>query len=593
MNVVDEEARLDALHELRLLDTPPSESFDRITRMASQIFSLPIAAVSLTDRDRQWFKSRVGVTHSSIDREKAPCALVAETGTNVVVNDLLADPRYSSSRLANDGVRFYAGAALVTREGYGLGALCVLGTEPRTATVAEMEALNDLAAMVMSQIELQHSFGRIDPLSGLPNRNQFLDDLEDLARDCSTQRRIAVLVDLAHSKEINNLLRVMGAGRIDDLVRDAAKALRGLLGSERTAYHIGATQFAFVSPPNVDKEAYLALLASGFAAARAESNVRFVTTVALGVVPFTAGEVRPRDLLRQAHNAAQDARRSDGAVGTYSASSEIAHRRQLRLINDWGSALEDTNQLRLVFQPRVDLASGACVGAEALLRWHHPELGEVSPAEFIPLVEQTSMVEATTSWVVGAAIRQLAAWRRTGFEKPVSVNVSAANLDEHGFAHQLQLQLLKYHVRPELLEVEVTESAIMTDSGRAIACLEELKRIGIRIAIDDFGTGQSSLAYLQSLPASVVKIDQSFVRDLTACEDRSHVLVSTMIALFHKLGYRVVAEGIETSAAALTLAALGCDEGQGYLFARPMEARNFPDWIESQHAALETSHKAA
>ena len=162
----DEDARLDALYQLNLLDTPTSASFDRITRMAAQIFGLPISAVSLTDRDRQWFKSRVGVARTTIPRDKAPCAQVAETTRVLVVPDLLADNGYADSTLAGSGIRFYAGAPLVTREGFGLGALCVLGTEPRTASDAEMAGLVDLADMVMAQIEMQHAFGRIDANQG-------------------------------------------------------------------------------------------------------------------------------------------------------------------------------------------------------------------------------------------------------------------------------------------------------------------------------------------------------------------------------------------------------------------------------------------
>ncbi|RZM17558.1 MAG: GAF domain-containing protein, partial [Sphingomonas sp.] len=170
-----EEARLDALYQLKLLDTLASEGFDRITRMASQIFGLPVAAVSLTDRDRQWFKSRVGVEHRSIPRDKAPCAQVAESTQPLVIEDFQADACYADSVLGRAGTRFYAGAPLVTSEGYGLGSLCVLGTEPRKATEAELAALVDLAAMVMAQIELQHAFGRIDPVTGMPTRNQFRD----------------------------------------------------------------------------------------------------------------------------------------------------------------------------------------------------------------------------------------------------------------------------------------------------------------------------------------------------------------------------------------------------------------------------------
>ncbi|RZM32059.1 MAG: GAF domain-containing protein, partial [Sphingomonas sp.] len=308
MGYQDEEARLDALYKLNLLDTPPSESFDRITRMASQIFSLPVSAVSLTDRDRQWFKSRVGVEHVQIPRHKAPCAQVAESTEPVVIPDLLADDYYATSILAGQGVRFYAGTPLVTREGFGLGALCVLGTEPRTASTAEMAMLSDLAQMVMSQIELQHAFGRIDPLSGLPNRTQFLDDIDDLGRDDPGRRRLVVLVDLARAEQLSSGVRVMGAGYVDDMVQEATRALRAALGTGRPIYHVAATQFAFLALPDVDEGAYVHQLSAALEQIRAASNVRFVMTATMGVAPFVTGETRARDVLRTAHSAALDAR---------------------------------------------------------------------------------------------------------------------------------------------------------------------------------------------------------------------------------------------------------------------------------------------
>ena len=573
-----EEARLDALRRLDLLDTPPSEAFDRITRMAGQIFGLPIAAVSLTDSDRQWFKSRIGVEHNSIPRDGAPCAQVAESAWLLGIPDLLADACYGNSLLARNGVRFYAGAPLVTREGYGLGAMCVLGTEPRQATASELASLTDLAAMVMAQIELQHAFGRIDPLSGLPNRNQFIEDLDDLARNRPQgERRIAVLVDLASSEQLDDIARVAGPNYVDEMVEEAVRAIRSAIGPARKAYHVAATQFAFLALPSVEEQGYAALLARMLGEVRATAKSRFVTATVIGAAPFALGKTAPHDVLRIAHSAAQDARGTETRVSIYSPTRDAAHRRRFALLDAFGAALEKADQLRLVYQPRVDLASGTCIGAEALLRWRHPDLGEVSPGEFIPLVERTSMVRAVTAWVLDTALAQLAAWRDAGISLQFSVNVSAANLREQDLADRVARSLARHALAADRLELEVTESAVMGDTGQALAVLEALAGSGASLAIDDFGTGHSSLAYLQRLPAHVIKIDQSFVRDLAA-DERRRTLVTTMASLAHEFGYRVVAEGVESRDVLDCVERAGCDEGQGHLFSRPMAPEDFVAW---------------
>ncbi|MBC3940199.1 EAL domain-containing protein [Sphingomonas albertensis] len=582
MRDYQEEARLDALYQLKLLNTSPTESFDRITRMASQIFGLPVAAVSLTDHDRQWFKSRVGVDHTSIPRDRAPCAQVTASSALLVIEDLHADPYYAESVLGRAGTRFYAGAPLITSDGYGLGALCVLGTEPRQATPRELAALVDLAAMVMAQIELQHAFGHVDPVSGLPTRTQFRDDLIDLARDHPGEQRLAVVVDLARDDQISRITRVLGGARVDEMIREATRSLLKVLKPTRSAYHVGPAQLAFLSPPGIEQVAYLQALQLEFERIRASSSVRFVTNVAIGVRPFVLGEMPADDVLRGAASAAQDARGADGAIALYSSSSDTAHQRQYGLLRDFGTALEMTDQLRLVYQPRIDLTTGRCVGAEALLRWRHPRLGDVSPAEFIPLIEQTSLARQTTQWVVDAAMEQLADWGGTGAAVALSVNISAANLGEADFVQRIQFGLLKRGLRPDQLEIELTESAIMEQPEKAMAVLRELDAAGIRLAIDDFGTGHSSLAYLQQLPARVLKIDQAFIRNLTEPSGPDFVLVETMIGLAHRLGYLVVAEGIETAEAAAILTELQCEEAQGFWFARPMEAEQFAEWLEER-----------
>lgn len=574
----NEETRLNALHQLHVLDTQPSEGFDRITRMASHIFQAPIAAVSLTDRDRQWFKSRVGVEHSSIPRDGAPCAAVAESTGMVVVPDLLADPCYADSLLARSGIRFYAGAPLVTREGYGLGSLCVLDTQPRQAKSADLAALSDLAGMVMSQFDLEYSLGRIDQLSGLPNRLQFLEDMEKLAETHPEEPRVLVLIDIAHTDQISRGVRAMGISFIDEIVKETAQVIRDSMIRKRPIYHVSTTQFAILAPEEMEQDAYLELLGATMAHLRENSQFRFLLTAALGVAPFVTGRMSPDNILRAANSAAQDARSSETQISVYSPARDQLHRRRFELLNDFGAALAQPGQLRLVFQPRIDLATGRCVGAEALLRWAHPRLGAIAPDEFIPVVEQSRLSKPITDWVLDTALSQLSCWQARGLDISLSVNISAINLQESDFVERVKACLAGHHVQPGKLELEVTESAMMQKSDYARTQLQALRAVGVCLAIDDFGTGYSSLAYLQQLPAQVVKVDRAFMRGIEDCE-RERSLVRSLISLSQDLGYRVVAEGVETARAAEILVEMKCDEAQGYFFARPLEAEDFVEWL--------------
>lgn len=579
MSAQQEAERLDALRKLELLDTPPSEAFDRITRMAAQLFQLPVAAVSLTDADRQWFKSRVGVDHTSIPRENAPCAKVADNGNMLVVSDMQTDECFHDSHLARSGVRFYAGAPLITRDGYCLGAMCVLGTEPREITGAEREGLADLASMVMAQIELQHAIGRIDPASGLPNRSQFIEDMSDLANERPLgETRLAAMVNLTTPEQLSDAMRAMGAGYLDEIVEEAVRMLRAALGPGRKVYHVAPTQFVFLAEPGADVQRFCDWLASWIELRANAMTSRFMTTTTIGVAPFQAGKSDTLEVLRDMHSAAHDALDGSRRVRVFSAEQNAVFLRRFYLVNEFGAALESADQLRLVFQPKVELPTGRCLGAEALLRWNHPVLGEVSPGEFFPLIEQTSLARATTRWVLAQALRQLAAWRNAGLTLQMAVNVSAVNLTEADFCTHVAEQLRRHGLPPEALALEITESALMKNRTQAMKTLADLAAAGVHLAIDDFGTGYSSLAYLQSVPASVVKIDQSFVRDLDT-DKHKRALVSTVIKLSHDLGRSVVAEGVETAAVAALLQAEGCDQAQGHLYARPMAPEDFERWI--------------
>lgn len=578
-----EQQRLFALRQLNLLDTPPSESFDRITRIASQLFNLPIAAVSLTDEDRQWFKSRVGVDHWEIPRFKACCGEVADSSDVLVVPDLLESSGYRDSPLAQSGIRFYAGAPLLTSDGYSLGAMCVLGTEPRSVTEHEISILKDLAAMVMAQIELQHAFGRLDPVTGLPNRSKFIENLQDQARDNAGAQCYALYTDLVDDADVRALLRVMGPSSLDELASEAARHLQTYLG-RTTLYQMGPCQYVHIMDDVEDFEVLdeARRLRQALMTMKLGDASPFMLRPAVGVAPFRQGEADPADVLRTAHSACQDARQAETGVGVYSSALDASHQRRFALITGFRQALEEAGQLHLVFQPRVAMHSGECVGAEALIRWDHPTLGTVSPAEFIPLVENTPLARPLTDWVIEHAIEQAASWHRRGLGVRVSINISAANLEEDDFTARLLASLAREDVPLSSIELELTESALIGNSRGARGELDALAQAGVRIAIDDFGTGYSTLAYLQKVPAHVVKIDRSFVNQL-GHEARSQTLVKAMISMAHDLGYHVVAEGVETREHYRTLQALGCDEAQGYLLARPLSSHALEEWLATRH----------
>ncbi|WP_292041286.1 sensor domain-containing phosphodiesterase [Massilia sp. UBA6681] len=578
---LEEASRLEALRQLELLDTAPSEAFDRITRMAAQLFQLPIAAVSLTDSDRQWFKSKVGVAHDTIPRIKAPCAAVADSGRMLEVPDLLESECFRDSLLADSGIRFYLGAPLVTKTGHCLGAMCVLGTEPRRVSDADRATLADLAAMVMAQIELQHALGRIDPVSGLPNRNQFVSDVRDLGLvTAEGAPQLAALVSLATPEELSDAMRVMGGTWLDDIVRAAVPALRRLAGGGKV-YHVAPTQFAFLAPLGLSLARFSGALMAWLDERKPMGQAGFLTTATVGLVRFAVGQDAPLDVLRNLHSAAHDARDAESGLRVYSPEQDAAYRHRFWLISEFGRALAQASELHLVFQPKVSLHHGSCLGVEALLRWTHPDAGPIPPGEFMPIVETTALARATTEWVLEAALRQLAAWRLDGVSLQVAVNVSAVNLEEPDFSDRVLEGLARHGLPAACLALEMTESALMRKPKIAHDTMARLAEGGVKIAIDDFGTGYSSLSYLQDMPADVVKIDQSFVRGMEK-DERTLALVTTMIKLSHDLGHRVVAEGVETEEVAQLLRAAGCDEAQGYYYGRPMAPAALAEWLAAR-----------
>ena len=547
--------------------------------MASQIFNVPIAAVSLTDEDRQWFKSRVG-SGPQTPRDKAPCAEVTRLGDMLIVSDISKDSRFKGGTLDRQGVRFYAGAPLTTRDGFTLGAMCVLDTKPRTLSQDEADLLTDLAAMVMAQVELQHSFGRIDPASGLPNRNQFMEDLDDMARDAKGEGRVAILIDLVGPVPLRDAMRVYGPSHIDALVKTAVIESRARLRPEATLYHVGATQFASILTGSTASQVQASIVEHFKDMLVTLGLERMMADPVVGIMPFQLGEVTSAQVLRGAHAAAHDAREGGLSAGIYSLSIDELHHRRISLVQAMGPALTKSGSLSLVYQPRIDLRSGRCHSAEALLRWTDPELGQVSPGEFIPVIEMTDLARPLTDWVIDHALAQAAQWQSIDLHIKISVNVSPANLEEDDFAERLAAGLERHGLAGDAIEIEFTESALIRNKVMILENLRRIRDLGVVCAIDDFGTGYSSFAYLKDIPAQIIKIDQAFIKDLVAGNQDS-TLVRGIIAMAQDLGLRVVAEGVETQTAMDVLRAANCDEAQGYLIARPLTPDAFERWLAS------------
>jgi EAL domain-containing protein (putative c-di-GMP-specific phosphodiesterase class I) len=260
----------------------------------------------------------------------------------------------------------------------------------------------------------------------------------------------------------------------------------------------------------------------------------------------------------------------------------LAQQRRFHIINSARGALSSNNEFRLVFQPRERLSDGVCVAAEALIRWNHPSLGEIPPAEFIPTIEKTSLMPRLTDWVIEHALHQLAAWTKNAPSFKLSINISASDLGRADFISMLSVAMTRHGVNGSNIELEITESALAQDVALARRMLERLVELGVSIAIDDFGAGYSNLSQLYSLPFNVLKIDQALVRNVLT-NDRADTIVRCVVALAKQLGHRVVVEGIESAELRSSAVRWNCDEAQGFFIGRPVEAARMPAWL-AEHA---------
>ena len=406
-------------------------------------------------------------------------------------------------------------------------------------------------------------------------RGCLLAELGHLAQHQPGTFRLMAAIDLGELHRPSGINRVLGPDHADALVH-ASRALleRGLSGGIRL-YQVSSDCFACILPNGSGNvaEQLLHPLLERFQDPLEHEGIPGKISPSAGLIRFRAGETEGRELLRTAMAAAQDARNSDQTWLLRDPAIEPGPQRVPNrvpaLLRGLRPALAARDQFALLYQPRVDLRTGRCVSAEALIRWQHPKLGEVLPAEFIPFVEQIGMIRFLTDWVMERALAEWATLPKAARLRDVSINVSTLNLGEENFAARLGAALDRYGLPPQRVELELTETAMVHDTEPVTKTVRELTELGVGIAIDDFGTGYSSLFCLRETPATTVKIDQSFIRPLCSSR-RDRIIVQSLIHMAHDLGYRVVAEGIESREAYEMLTEWGCDEGQGFHISVPL-----------------------
>ncbi|WP_141242194.1 GGDEF domain-containing phosphodiesterase [Leptolyngbya sp. BC1307] len=422
-----------------------------------------------------------------------------------------------------------------------------------------------------------------DRLTGLPNRELFKSRLQKEISTIQPQQRITVfIVDVDGFKDLNTVEDDEVGNRI---LRAIAQRLTDYADGSGTLARLGNDEFALFQKGALASE-------PGFSTAQnilrainqpyPEISPSLYITASIGISIYPTDSDTADRLIADAYTALQQANHKSDNYQFYSPEIAIALQKHLRLAKDLRSALAN-NQLLLHYQPRIDWRSSQMVGVECLIRWQHPELGWVSPAEFIPIAEETGLILPIGEWILRTACQQNKAWQRSGL-KPfaMAVNLSARQIESPGLVDFVQLVLRETELAPKFLELEVTESLLMGNTEPTLAVLESLHSKGIALALDDFGTGYSSLSYLRKFPFDTLKIDQSFVKDMVHSADAAEV-IRAIVSLAKGLRLGLIAEGIETEEQLNQIKTYDCHEVQGYYFSKPLPAEELTRRLQQPH----------
>ncbi|TFY91333.1 bifunctional diguanylate cyclase/phosphodiesterase [Pseudomonas kairouanensis] len=528
-------------------------------------------------------------------RRNTPYVRLLRSGAAVVMGFAIVGMHYTGMAAARFADESFCGAALNGLSGKGLDNLVLVTTLAVLAIAlltslldARLEARTAVLADSLTQAnqELTH-LALHDMLTGLPNRTLLADRIQQSMQTIREQGGCFALmfIDLDGFKPVND---AFGHHMGDQLLREVGLRLREDLRSQDTLARIGGDEFVLLVQLNQPDDALrlaerqVGLINRAFTVAEHELKI----SASVGIALFPGNGGNPQELLMNADAAMYHAKgMGKNGYSFFDVSMNTNARKQLQLLQDLRNAIEH-QQFRLHYQPKFDAVSGIPVGAEALLRWEHPQQGLLLPAMFIELAEKTGLIIPIGDWVLNEACRQMSLWYAQGYEDwRIAVNLSALQFCHAGLVKSVATALERHQLPANSLTLEITETTAMSDADASMTVLQQLSEMGVDLSIDDFGTGYSSLMYLKRLPANELKIDRGFVRDLEHDSDDA-AIVSAIVALGQALGLRIVAEGVETDVQQNFLTRLGCNSLQGYLLGHPLPADTFMADIQRAEDAM-------
>jgi diguanylate cyclase (GGDEF)-like protein len=585
-----------------LLGVPPADSYDRLARIAAASLHAPMAIVSVLEEGRQVVKGSVGVAGRSRAWRTVPGArtlvIQALARGELLIAEVEQGTLPQSDPPGNvvpprKGEHAIAVAPFLCRDQRTTGTVCVADTDPsRKFSDEDRALLTDLAKSMRTELDLrrelvirrdtQEALVHItlhDELTGLPNRaflsEQLRNAIARAQRDPTSQFAVLFL-DLDRFKIVNDSIGHHGG---DAMLVTVAERLSATLRPEDTVARLGGDEFAILieSLSNGDDARVVAeRIQVALATPIDLGGYEVFTSASIGIVLSTTLHLAtelPEHLLRSADMAMYRAKSAGRACyALFDRAMHVDALERLQLETDLRRAL-DRGEFRLLYQPVVSLRTGRISGAEALIRWQHPERGLVQPLEFVPLAEDTGLILPIGEWVMHEAMRQIQRWTAPlGEAEPLtlSVNLSIKQFSQAGLVAHIAEMLEETGLAPERLQLEVTESVIIDHPESAKVVLESLKSLGVRVHMDDFGTGYSSLSYLHQLPLDGLKVDRAFVSRMDS-DDRARQLVGTVLQLARSIGLTAVAEGVTTLSQLQQLRELECEFGQGYLFSAPLD----------------------